>query len=272
MARTSGRRFLLRVEDLDTARSDPAVAQRQIDDLVRLGLDFDPPRWVQSQRLSQYEAAIAALGADRVYECYCTRREIADAVRAPHQPPGAYPGTCAALSDAERTVRRRERPPALRIRTDRAEFTVTDHWQGEVSGTVDDFVLRRNDGTPAYNLAVVVDDAASGVDQVVRGADLLDSAPRQAWLADQLGAPVPAYAHVPLVLNRDGKRLAKRDGAVTLAELTAQGVSPSDVLSRIAISLDLARPRSAPVTAPDLASHFDPAQLPREPWVYEGEL
>lgn len=148
---------------------------------------------------------------------------------------------------------------------------MTDRWHAEVTGIVDDFVLRRNDGTPAYNLAVVVDDAESGVDQVVRGEDLLDSSPRQAWLADQLGVDPPTYAHVPLVLNRDRKRLAKRDGAVTLTQLAAQGVSPAQVMSRIAISLGDAA-EGEPVTVHDLASRFDPDRLPREPWVYEGDL
>ena len=138
---------------------------------------------------------------------------------------------------------------------------MTDLVHGSYTGLVDDFVLRRGDGVPAYNLAVVVDDALSGVDQVVRGDDLLSSSPRQAYLAELLGHPRPVYAHVPLALNHEGKRLAKRDGAVTLAEL---GVDRAFAL----ISGSLGGP------APDIAGlleRFDPAQLPREPWTYQPD-
>ena len=128
--------------------------------------------------------------------------------------------TCRELSDAERAAKRQTgRPPALRLRADTGEYTVTDLLHGSYTGIVDDFVLRRGDGVAAYNLAVVVDDAQSGIDQVVRGDDLLSSSPRQAYLAGLLGYPPPVYAHVPLVVNTEGKRLAKRDRAVTLAEL-----------------------------------------------------
>lgn len=266
LARTTGRRFLLRIEDLDTQRSDPVVAERQVADLAALGLEFDPPRWVQSTRFERYAAALAALGPDRTYECFCSRREIADATRAPHGRVGHYPGTCANLTESERAVRRRERPAALRVRAGAARSMVHDLWEGEVSEVVDDFVVRRNDGTPAYNLAVVVDDAESGVDQVVRGADLLDSAPRQAWLARTLGWVAPSYAHVGLAVNATGDRLAKRDGAVTLADLAGAGVDIGQVLSRIAQSLGLAS-EGEQVTMSVLADRFDPERMPREPWV-----
>lgn len=265
LARGTGRRFLLRIEDLDVARSDAAVARRQEDDLTALGITFDPPRWVQSERTERYAAAIAALGPERVYECYCTRREIAEAVRAPHGRVGHYPGTCANLSEAERAERRAQRPAALRVRAGGASWSIRDRWAGTVTEVVDDFVLRRNDGASAYNLAVVVDDAESGVDQVVRGDDLLDSAPRQAWLADQLGWVPPAYGHVPLALGPGGARLAKRDGAVTLADLARQGVGPDAVRGQLAVSLGLAEP-GEPVTAADLLTRFDPDRLPRTPW------
>ena len=148
-----------------------------------------------------------------------------------------------------------------------------DVLHGEVTGLVDDLVLRRNDGAYAYNLAVVVDDLAQGVDQVVRGDDLLDSAPRQRWLAEALcaarGEPTPAveYLHVPLVLNTEGRRLAKRDGAVTLKDLAAQDPAwtPERVRDRLLESLGLpAGPLAAAVPA------FDPAALPRDPWVFTG--
>lgn len=258
-ARSTGRRFLVRVEDLDDRTHDD-VAHRQLADLAAIGITWDcEPQW-QSAHRDRYDAVVDDL-IDRglVYECYCSRKDILSAPRAPHAPEGAYPGTCRALSDRERAHRRASRPPALRLRSDTAEHTVTDLLHGSYTGVVDDFVLRRGDGVPAYNLAVVVDDAHSGIDQVVRGDDLLTSAPRQAYLAELLGHRAPVYAHVPLALNADGKRLAKRDGAVTLAEL---GVEQTFSL----ISTSLGWP-SADLT--ELLDRFEPAALPREPWIYQ---
>ncbi len=267
MARGSGRRFVARIEDLDVARvrAAGAVAQGQLADLATLGLDVDPPVIWQSQRLDVYASVAGSLG-NRLYECYCTRREIAEAASAPHGDFRPYPGTCRDLTEAERDERRRLRPPALRIRADDAECTVTDVWAGDVTGVVDDFVVRRNDGVWAYNFAVVVDDIAQGVDQVVRGDDLLSSAPRQAWLTTLLGGAPPVYGHVPLAVNAAGARLAKRDGAVTLADLAAQGVNAAGVLTMLAVSLDLAAP-GEPVTAAGLLARWDPARLPRRPWL-----
>ena len=267
MARGSGRRFVARIEDLDVARvrAAGAVAQGQLADLATLGLDVDPPVIWQSQRLDVYASVAGSLG-NRLYECYCTRREIAEAASAPHGDFRPYPGTCRDLTEAERDERRRLRPPALRIRADDAECTVTDVWAGDVTGVVDDFVVRRNDGVWAYNFAVVVDDNAQGVDQVVRGDDLLSSAPRQAWLTTLLGGAPPVYGHVPLAVNAAGARLAKRDGAVTLADLAAQGVNAAGVLTMLAVSLDLAAP-GEPVTAAGLLARWDPARLPRRPWL-----
>jgi len=259
-ARSTGRQFLMRIEDLDD-RTHDEVAQRQLADLAAIGVTWDdPPQW-QSRQRDRYDDAILHL-ADRglTYECYCSRRDILSAPRAPHAPEGAYPGTCRELTEAERTAKRDSgRPPAVRLRTDTGEYTVTDLVHGSYTGVVDDFVLRRGDGVPAYNLAVVVDDAQSGVDQVVRGDDLLSSSPRQAYLAGLLGYPQPVYAHVPLVVNAEGKRLAKRDGAVTLAELGAP-----HAFALITGSLGW------PATdMTELLTLFDPDQLPREPWVYQ---
>ena len=258
-ARSTGRRFLIRIEDLDDRTHDD-VAQRQLADLAAIGITWDEqPQW-QSAHRQRYDDVIDGLTARGLtYECYCSRKEILTAPRAPHAPEGAYPGTCRGLGDAERAARRAAgRPPALRLRSDTAEFTVGDLLHGDYTGVVDDFVLRRGDGVAAYNLAVVVDDAASGVDQVVRGDDLLSSSPRQAYLASLLGHPQPVYAHVPLALNAHGKRLAKRDGAVTLEELGAKRA-----FSLIAESLGA--PGAGLV---DLLESFDPATLPREPWIY----
>lgn len=266
MAARSGRELRLRIEDLDTTRVRAAssVAEQQLADLAAIGITFDGPVVWQSQRLDSYAEALTGLNT---YPCYCTRAEIAEAASAPHgdgyRP---YPGTCLRLSQRRRAELAATRPPALRVRAASASSTVRDQWAGEVTGVVDDFVVVRNDGVPAYNLAVVVDDLAMGIDQVVRGDDLLSSAPRQAWLAEQLGGATPEYAHVPLAVNVEGRRLAKRDGAVTLADLAKSGVDPAQVLSRIAASLELAEP-GEPVSMTTLLDRFDPSALPRTPWV-----
>src|SRR5690606_20192233 len=134
---------------------------------------------------------------------------------------------------------------------------------------IDDFVVRRADGAPAYQLAVVVDDHEQGVEEVVRGDDLLDTTPRQVWLARRLGLRVPAYAHVPLVLGPDGQRLAKRHGAVTLADLRAAGAGPQDVLGAIAASLGLAEPGTRVRSVSELLDRFDPGRLPAAPWRFD---
>ena len=269
-ARSTGRRFLLRIEDLDTlrVRSAAGTAARQIADLIALGLDFDGETLWQSRRLESYQQAIDRL---ETYPCFCTRREIAEAASAPHgsglRP---YPGTCRNLTEAERAKRAETRRPAVRVRAREAVSVITDAFAGQVSAVVDDFVVMRNDGIPAYNLAVVVDDLDAGIDQVVRGDDLLDSSPRQAWLADQLGGVAPGYIHVPLAVNSNQVRLAKRDGAVSLAELAHAGVSVAQVLGRIAASLGLAT-RNEPVNLDLLLDRFDPDAVPRKPWVVESD-
>ncbi len=253
-ARSAGSRFLVRMEDLDSGRVREGLAEQQLADLAAIGLDWDGEVVFQSQRLDRYEAAIEALG-DLVYECYCTRAEIREAASAPHGPlpEGAYPGTCLRLTAAELAAKRATgRPPALRVRAEAARIVFADRLHGDTEGVVDDFVVRRNDGAPAYNLAVVVDDAAQGVEEVVRGDDLLDSTPRQLFLARALGLPEPAYAHVPLVLGPDGARLAKRHGAVTLRD-----VDPEAARAWMLTSLDLPT---------DLTpAGFDPTTLPHEP-------
>jgi glutamyl-tRNA synthetase len=261
-ARSTGRRFLMRVEDLDDRARDD-VAQRQLADLTAIGLDWDGDTQWQSRQRDRYDDAISGL-TDRglVFECFCSRKDILGAPRAPHAPEGSYPGTCRELDHAGRARRRQEigRPPALRLRADAAEYSVTDLLHGRFTGAVDDFVLRRGDGVPAYNLAVVIDDGMSGVDQVVRGDDLLASSPRQAYLCSLLGYPEPVYAHVPLVLNPEGKRLAKRDGPVSLTEI---GVPKAFAL----ITDSLGWPST---TMTELLARFDPSELPREPWIFHA--
>jgi glutamyl-tRNA synthetase len=262
-ARSTGRRFLIRVEDLDRVRA--GAETEQLAELASIGLTSDSGVVRQSERTALYEEALDELARrGLVYECFCTRRDVAEAASAAHSPPGFYPGTCRGLTTAERARRRTLRPPALRLKSDVGTRSVKDLLAGSVTAPVDDVVLRRNDGAIAYNLAVVVDDAAQGVDQVVRGDDLLSSTPRQAYLASLLGLPVPEYAHVPLALTTDGRRLAKRDGAVTLEDLALLGYSPERVLGAILGSLAL--PSGSLEAA---LAGFDPARLPRAPWVVE---
>lgn len=287
MARRGGKPFYLRVEDLDRVR--PGAAERQIADLAALGLDWDASPGAsseavngqeagvlyQSTRLAAYEQAVQQLReANLVYECFCTRREIQEASSAPHGAPGAYPGTCRELSKAQRQERRAQRPPALRLRAECTSYTVQDDFYGVYTGLVDDFVLVRNDGTYAYNLTSVVDDAFVGVEQIVRGDDLLPSAPRQSYLAQLLDLAQPRYAHVPLALNEEGKRLAKRDGAVTLPQLREAGIEIPTILGWIAASIPVyntdGSAHSADVPVPNAAAileRFDPARMTAEPWV-----
>jgi glutamyl-tRNA synthetase len=269
-ARGAGSAFLMRVEDLDRGRARPGLAEQQLADLAAIGVDWDPPVMTQSERLDAYAGAIAELDAKGLlYPCFCTRREIREAASAPHGalPEGTYPGTCRDLTAAERAERERAgRAPALRLdaRGERAGYE--DRLLGRVDAVVDDVVVRRNDGAPAYNLAVVVDDAAQEVGEVVRGADLVDTTPRQLLLAELLGLPAPSHAHVPLVLGPDGARLAKRHGAVTLADRVARGETPARVRAELARTLGLAAPGEEP-GMPELLARFDPDALPAQPTV-----
>ncbi len=271
-ALTTGGHCLLRVEDLDPVASTRAHEAGQLHDLAALGLRPAGPIVRQSDRFDRYRAAIAQLDASGlVYPCYCTRREIREAASAPNAPDlpdGAYPGTCRALDAAARAAHEAAgRRPALRLRTSHERYTFDDLVAGRVEGGVDDVVLQRNDGVPAYNLAVVVDDAAQGVTQVVRGDDLVTSTPRQLHLQRLLGLPAPRYAHVPLVLGPDGTRLAKRHGAVTRAAWLAAGPGRTDagLLGVLAASLDLAEAGSEP-TLDELVAGFAWAHVPRDPW------
>ena len=271
-ARSDGREFLVRMEDLDRVTSSVEHERRQLADLATLGLDWDGEVVRQSERFDRYCAEIDRLRADgRVYECFCTRREIRAEIEAAasaphtHLPDGAYPGTCRELTDADRQSRREAgRTPALRLRTHGESITVHDVLVGEFVGAVDDVVLARADGVPAYNLAVVVDDIAQGVTQIVRGDDLLSSTPRQVLLYRLLGAALPEYLHVPLVLGADGQRLAKRHGAVTMADLARGGWGERAVLGALGRSLGLAARGEEP-TLDVLLDRYEPALLPSQP-------
>lgn len=261
------------MEDLDRERALLGADARQIADLASLGLDWDGPIIYQSTRIEVYDAAIERLSAlGLTYDCFCTRREIREASSAPQGPgEGKYLGKCRELSAAGLAQFVKDgRRPAVRLRAEPTLITLDDAFHPGYQGTPDDVVLRRNDGWPSYNLAVVVDDAQQQVDQVVRGDDLLGATPSQVHLAQLLGLPRPTYVHVPLARNLAGERLAKRDGAVTLADLASAGVRPDQVLGRLAASLKLAE-INEPVTTAELLVRFEVTRLPREAWTLQPE-
>jgi glutamyl-tRNA synthetase len=214
-------RLLVRFEDLDQLTSTRYLASKQLADLAAVGVRPSNEVVYQSDRFNLYEKCLSELSAAGLtYPCFCTRKEIREAAQAPHGEMLRYRGTCRDLSESERRERAAERPPAVRLRVD----DVT-----RAAGIVDDIVLRRNDGVPAYNLAVVVDDELQGVTQVVRGIDLEPVTPSQQYLQRLLGFRTLDYVHVGLVVGPDGERLAKRHGAVTLADWLAAGRSASDL-------------------------------------------
>lgn len=262
MARRSGRPFLLRMEDLDRVAAAVEHERSQQRDLEAMDIDWDGPVMHQSERFDAYRQALGRLtAAGLTYECFCSRREVREAAAAPHGPgERIYPGTCRDLTETARARRRTERPPALRWRAAGEVIDVDDLVAGRFAAPTHDIVLCRNDGVPAYNLAVVVDDAAQGVDEVVRADDLLASTPSQIAVQRALGLPTPRYAHVPLVVGDTGIRLAKRDGAITLHELGASGWTSRAVRSALATSVGIADVDDA--TTPDeLVARFDLARF-----------
>jgi len=264
-ARSQGGRFLLRFEDLDPRRSRREYEAVQSAELRALGIDWDAAPLRQSERTELYARALAQLHAQgRVYPCFCARAEIREAASAPHGdlPEGAYPGTCAALTTAQarRRVEAGERH-ALRLRAAGEQIAWHDRLLGDLRGGVDDFVLVRSDGVFAYQLAVVVDDAAQGIGEVVRGADLAASTGRQILLQRLLGLPTPGYAHVPLVLGPGGRRLAKRDAGATLS---ARREPPGQTLAWLAHSLGLALDTDCVASATALVAQFDLDLIPHK--------
>ena len=299
MARQNGWRILLRVEDLDGPRIKPHADLQLINDLRWLGIDWDEPPLYQSTRLATYDAVVEQLVSARLaYPCVCSRREVDLAASAPHAEDGAtvYPGTCrgrfATVADALATT---GRMPAIRFRVDTSDLTFDDGFAssdrretigeaGSTTGTyrhicrpasdLGDFVIRKSDGTAAYQLAVVVDDAAAGVTDIVRGDDLLDSTPRQIMLYRALGLAgrLPRYWHLPLVVGEDGRRLAKRHGDTRLATYRQAGIQAGDILALLARWCGMVLPPSIH-SAPDLVGRLDLAQLPRGPIVFTpGDL
>jgi glutamyl-tRNA synthetase len=273
-ARSRGASFLIRIEDLDPQRSRREHEVAALADLALLGVDWDGDPWRQSERRARHGDAFERLRErGLLYRCWCTRAEIHEAAQAPHDEGDAYPGTCRSLSEGEHEARARSgRPCAWRLDAGAAAISFSDTVAGPVSATVDDFVVWREDAVhgpiPAYNLAVVIDDADAGVGEVVRGDDLLATTPRQILLARLLDLPVPRYAHVPLVLDPAGRRLSKRAGAVSLSERLALGESVEEIVGWMAASAGLA-PEGAVRGADDVLGVFDPARFVRDPAVFD---
>jgi glutamyl-tRNA synthetase len=275
-ARASGGRVVLRIEDIDSPRIKPGATEQATADLRWLGLDWDGKPVVQTSRLLHYEAALEALKQQElVYPCTCTRSDIAAAASAPHAGEEVtYPGTCAHRRAADAvTLAAEGKPFAWRFRvSDSPAFT--DLFAGEqhidLKQAGGDFVVWKSAGTPAYQLAVVVDDAAAGVTEVVRGDDLIPSTPRQLLLYRALGLSAPQFTHVPLVVGEDGRRLAKRHGDTRLSALRA-GVSPESLVGLLGWSCGwLECPE--PVSARDLLPRFRLGAIPSRPFVLTAEL
>ena len=256
--RSRGGEMVLRMEDLDTARTSGEYAETLREDLAWLGLDYDRETPAQSRRTEAYDRAFSILEEKGLlYPCYCTRSQL-HSVNAPHLSDGTYvyPGTCRNLTQAQRASF--SRPPAWRVRVDDREWVVRDRVQGEyrcvLSQDCGDMVIRRADGVYVYQLAVTVDDGEAGVTEVVRGMDLLSSAPRQMYLQTLLGLPHPEYAHVPMLLAADGRRLSKRDRDLDLGELRKH-LKPEQLIGWLAHAAGLID-RPSPISPRELCKDF----------------
>lgn len=256
--RLAGGTFVMRMEDLDQPRTVEGSAEQILDDLRWLGLDWDEGPDVggpcgpydQSARDSIYDAALQLLDdSELVFRCYCSRREIQEASSAPHGRTAVYPGTCRFLTpDEEEAVRieKDDKTPSWRFRVADVEVSFDDLVMGaqsqRLTDEVGDFPVRRADGLFAYQLAVVVDDWLMGITDVLRGEDLVHSTPRQIALFEAFGAHVPRFWHVPLMMDAKGRRMSKRDGSESLAELRDQGATPQKVVGMLAASLGWVEP------------------------------
>jgi glutamyl-tRNA synthetase len=276
-ARFQGGKVALRIEDIDSPRIKPGAADQALDDLRWLGLDWDDEPLVQTQRLPHYEAALERLKRQElVYPCTCTRGDIDRAASAPHaeHEGPVYPGTCAGRTVADAT-RLGGQSFAWRVRVGEQRFPFEDGFLGAVDLDLrpigGDFVVWKSAGTPAYQLAVVVDDAAQGVTEVIRGDDLVPSTPRQLLLYEALGLTPPSFTHVPLVVGPDGRRLAKRHGDTRLSALGAAGVRAEALLGLLAWSCGwLERPRA--ISCRELLPLFQMKSISPGPFVLEPEL
>jgi len=275
-ARSQGGEIVMRIEDIDVPRCKPEWAERALQDMRWLGLDWDEGPdaggacgpYEQSKRGKGYDEAVERLVAEgRLYPCYCSRADLLGAASAPHglQAEGpAYPGTCRGLSAAERKEREARKTPSLRFAMPDKPVSFVDDIAGRMAyaaGAGGDFVVKRADGIIGYQLAVVVDDAAMGITDVLRGWDLLDSTLRQLMLAEALGLRAPRYAHAPLLLGPDGKRLAKRHGDIAIAVLRESGYRPEGIVGLLGWLYGLIdRPES--VHARELIPYFKLELIP----------
>lgn len=271
LARQQQGGFVLRFEDLDP-RSKSEYYSLQIHDLEAIGIDWDSAPLKQSEHIERYSDIILSLQENNMtYECFCTRKNLQQVASAPHLPPGIYPGNCRRLSSNEKKERKsnsKNRNPSLRIKTNNDQKEFNDLVFGPQIDRVDDFVLRRSDGIFSYNFVSVVDDHYQGINQVVRGRDLIPSTPRQIFLFEALQYDAPSYAHVPMVLNNRGVRLSKRDGAITLSELKDNGWSYKDVFSLLCASVGVPDCRDPQ----DFITRFKPTIFPREDWFLNPDL
>ena len=256
--RARGGEMVLRMEDLDTQRTSVAFAEILREDLAWLGLDYDRETPPQSRRTAAYNGYFEKLREmGLLYPCYCTRSQL-HSVNAPHLSDGTYvyPGTCRNLTDAQR--RAFDRAPAWRVKVPDKTWTVEDRVQGtytcNLSTDCGDMVVRRADGVYVYQLAVTVDDGEAGVTEVVRGMDLLSSAPRQMYLQELFGFPHPVYAHVPMLLASDGRRLSKRDRDLDLGVLR-QRITPETLIGTLAFASGLID-QNVPISARELSKEF----------------
>jgi glutamyl-tRNA synthetase len=272
IARQRGWRVVLRIDDLDGPRLKPGADRQAIDDLTWLGIDWDEGPSRQSARAGEHAAAIGRLiDSGEAYPCVCTRREVDSAASAPHADDGStiYPGTCRGRfrTIAEATAST-FRSPAIRFAAGEGLIEFVDAFAGpqvcRPAQQLGDFVLRKSDGTPSYQLATVVDDSDSGVTHVVRGDDLLDSTPRQILLYRALGRAelVPSYMHLPLLVGEDGRRLAKRHGDTRIASIREAGVSSHALLGLLARWSGVAGVDR--ITPQELLSVFNPDHVPRD--------
>lgn len=273
-ARSQGGRIVLRVEDLDLARTSPTYTQGFVQTMDWLGLDWDegPNKdgphtpYLQSQRGNYYTGLLTQLQNNGlVYPCFCSRAQL-HAATAPHASDGIYlyNGHCRNLSANAIKSLSQTRPPAYRIQVPDETISFIDkcqgHYRQNLAAECGDYIVRRSDGVWAYQLAAPADDAAMGITEVVRGKDLLSSTPRQIWLLQTLGLPVPSFAHCPLLLAPDGRRLSKRDGDISLQSFSAKGVSPQ-ALTGLLAWLGGLLPNFQPISPTNLLPYFSWAKI-----------
>lgn len=273
MARQNDWRLAMRIDDLDGPRIKQGAAQQALDDLQWLGLDWDDAPTLQSANRHLHDVALEKLKSDgHVYPCFCTRAEVESASSAPHASDGAsiYPGTCRNNAQVLSDTTHYDKPiTSWRFRMPDMRLTFRDQFAGDrsfdLTQQLGDFVVAKGDGTPAYQLAVVVDDAHAGVTHVMRGDDLIDSVPRQIMLYHALGleAVLPNYIHLPLLIGPDGRRLAKRHGDTRLSFYRDNNVTPGRVRALLArwLGIDAGDNASAEL----IMNQFDLAKIPRTP-------